>query len=87
MKNLLVTTDFSSNSKSAIKFAMQVASQTGAEIVFYHTIELLKPTSWSKEKNSKFEAAKKNEFTGKLEKFVLATGKGLYKDKKKFIKS
>ena len=52
MKNkatILVTTDLSSNSKAGIRFAIQLAAQTHSKLVFYRVIELLTPTSWSKE--------------------------------------
>jgi nucleotide-binding universal stress UspA family protein len=52
MKNkalILVTTDFSTNSKAGIRFAIQLAAQTQSKLVFYHVVELLTPTSWSKE--------------------------------------
>ena len=52
MKNkatILVTTDLSPNSKAGVRFAIQLAAQTQSKLVFYHVIELLTPTSWSKE--------------------------------------
>ncbi|MXO06716.1 universal stress protein [Flavobacterium sp. HBTb2-11-1] len=36
MKKILVTTDLSQNSKTAVRFAIQLASQTPYELVFYH---------------------------------------------------
>ncbi len=84
MNSLLVTTDFSANSASAIKFAMQVAKQAGHRLIFYHVIEVMQPTSWSRDKYAKFEASKKAEFNEKLRKFVLSAGKGLYKDESLF---
>jgi nucleotide-binding universal stress UspA family protein len=45
---LLVTTDFSSNSKAAIRFAHNLAKQSKKiEFVFYYAIHILKPTIWS----------------------------------------
>jgi nucleotide-binding universal stress UspA family protein len=46
---LLVTTDFSSNSKAGIRFAIQLAVQTGCHLVFYHVIDRLTPTMWTKD--------------------------------------
>jgi len=77
MKRILVTTDFSTNSTSAIRFAMQVSKQTGAELIFYHVIEIMKPTSWSRDKYAKFEVATIAENSEKLEKFVSSAGKNL----------
>lgn len=36
MKKIIVTTDFSNNSKAGIRFAIQLASQSPCELVFYH---------------------------------------------------
>jgi len=45
---LLVTTDFSANSKGAIRFAQTLSRQTGnVEVIFYHAIHIMKPTVWS----------------------------------------
>ena len=49
MTNILVTTDFSTNSKTAIRFALKLASQTPCKLTFFHVLELLTPTSWRKE--------------------------------------
>jgi nucleotide-binding universal stress UspA family protein len=57
MKNkatILVTTDLSTNSKAGIRFAIQLAAQTQSKLVFYHVVELLTPTSWSKEDAMRF---------------------------------
>lgn len=57
MKNkatILVTTDLSTHSKAGIRFAIQLAAQTQSKLVFYHVVELLTPTSWSKEDAMKF---------------------------------
>ncbi|MBC7745540.1 MAG: universal stress protein [Flavobacterium sp.] len=55
MDKLLVTTDFSANSKTAIRFAMQLASQSGCELVFFNAIEIMKPTSWSQDRYNKYK--------------------------------
>lgn len=36
MKRILVTTDFSANSKAGVRFAIQLALQTKCELVFYN---------------------------------------------------
>ncbi len=54
MKTILVTTDFSANSKAGIRFAIQLASQTPCKLIFYTTLELLSPTFWQKEKTLRF---------------------------------
>jgi nucleotide-binding universal stress UspA family protein len=47
MKKILVTTDLSSNSKSGMRFAIQLASQHDYELTFFHSYYVMKPTSWS----------------------------------------
>ncbi len=49
MTTILVTTDFSTNSKAGIRFAFQLAAQMPCNLVFYHALELLTPTAWRKE--------------------------------------
>lgn len=68
---LLVTTDFSANSKGAIRFAQNIAKQSkNVEVVFYHAIHIMKPTLWS---DVYFEGYKKEEIerlSALLEKFI-----------------
>lgn len=70
MKKILVTTDFSANSKSGIRFAMQLATQHGFELIFYHAVELLKPTSWSQDRYNKYAANEINRHENRLEQFI-----------------
>ena len=51
---ILVTTDFSTNSKAGIRFALQLAAQMPCKLVFYHIVELLTPTSWGKNETAQF---------------------------------
>jgi nucleotide-binding universal stress UspA family protein len=53
MKHIVVTTDFSANSKAGLRFAIQLAQQTKAKLSFFHCVEIMKPTGWS---NSRYEA-------------------------------
>lgn len=46
MKKILVTTDFSSSSRAALRFAIQLARQGTFEIIFYHAYSLLIPGVW-----------------------------------------
>jgi nucleotide-binding universal stress UspA family protein len=41
MKKIIVAIDFSPNSKKTIRFAIQLASQAKAEIVFLHVVEII----------------------------------------------
>ncbi len=54
MTTILVTTDFSTNSKKGIRFALQLAAQMPCKLIFYHALELLTPTAWRKEDAIKF---------------------------------
>lgn len=79
---LLVTTDFSVNSKGAIRFAQTLAKQSkNVEVVFYHAIHILKPTRWS---DVFFKAYKDEEIerlSAELKKFIYDT---VGKDKRVF---
>lgn len=44
---ILVPTDLSVNSKAGIRFALQLAQQSKSSLVFYHCLQLMKPTRWS----------------------------------------
>lgn len=71
MKKILVTTDFSTNSKAGIRFAIQLASQTKCELIFYNVLETLKSNAWivNNPKGKKAEHIIKQE---KLNKFITA---------------
>jgi nucleotide-binding universal stress UspA family protein len=71
---LLVTTDFSANSKGAIRFAQTIAKQNKQiEVIFFHAIHIIKPTKWS----DMFFLSYKNEeierLTIELRKFIHGT--------------
>jgi nucleotide-binding universal stress UspA family protein len=75
INKILVTTDLSSNSKAGIRFAIQLASQSRASLIFYHVIEIPKPTRWSDKKYETFTEEQILEAKGRLNPFV----KGVYK--------
>lgn len=68
---ILVTTDFSANSKGAIRFAQTLARQSNnVDVVFYHALHIMKPTRWS---NVFFNAYKDEELvrlSAELENFI-----------------
>lgn len=74
MKKILVTTDFSTNSKAGIRFAIQLASQTKCELIFYNVIETLKSNAWivNNPKGKKADHIIRQE---KLNKFIAAINK------------
>jgi nucleotide-binding universal stress UspA family protein len=88
---LLVTTDFSANSKGAIKFAQTLSSQTeNIEVIFYHAVHIMKPSLWS----DVFFKAYKNEeierITADLKKFVhniIGKNKGKFSDVKLVVEN
>lgn len=79
---LLVTTDYSANSKGAIRFAKTLAKQSKEiEVTFYHSVHFMKPTSWSDFYFKEYKQDETERLTSELKKFVYLT---LGKDKDKF---
>ncbi|QEK50587.1 universal stress protein [Pedobacter aquae] len=71
MIKILVTTDFSANSKAAIRFAIKFATQyPEVSLTFFHSYHILKPTSYSDAKFEAYEKAQKENISKRLEKFV-----------------
>lgn len=70
MRTILVTTDLSANSKAAICFAGQLQRQTGCNLVFYHVIEVMKPTSWSEARFESYTSQQNSARVTKLIAFV-----------------
>ena len=71
MKKILVTTDFSTHSKAGLRFAMQLATQTEVELVFFHCFQALIPTSVHREHIENMRREQIREQLENLEKFVL----------------
>jgi len=79
---LLVTTDFSPNSKGAIRFAQTLSRQTeNVEVIFYHAIHIMKPSRWSDAFFKRYKEEEIERLTAELKKFVYAT---MGKDEGKF---
>jgi nucleotide-binding universal stress UspA family protein len=70
---ILVPTDLSSNSAAGIRFAIKLASQTKGRLLFYHSIELMKPVSWSDEKYKAYAKEEVELAENSLVKFVNKT--------------
>lgn len=70
MKKILVTTDFSTNSKAALRFAIQLASQHSFALTFFHSYHLMRPTKWSDKVYESFENSESSKIKNKLNKFV-----------------
>lgn len=70
MKTLLVTTDLSANSKSAIKFAVQFAMQTNAQLIFYYVADVTKPTSWTDSHYANYQKEMSDRYRPQIQKIV-----------------
>ncbi len=72
MSKIIVTTDFSKNSKKAIRFALQYASQTNSELIFYTVVGLTIPpaNSWDLIYYDQLQKAKLKRNQERLEKFI-----------------
>lgn len=70
MKKILVTTDFSASSRSAIYFAIQLASQDSCSLTFFHSYHVLMPTSWNDKVFESFEKSEIFKIEKKLERLV-----------------
>lgn len=77
MKNIIVTTDFSTNSKAGLRFAIQLAERAKCHITFFHCIEVSKPTSWSEKKYEAYAKAEVEKHSDMLEEFVAGVYKAL----------
>lgn len=70
MERILVTTDFSVNSKRGMRFAIRWAAQAKAEVVYLHCFQALIPTTLHVSKMEEAIGEQKREWQQKLEKFV-----------------
>lgn len=67
---ILVTTDLSSNSRSGLRFAIQLASQCKAELTFFHSYFIMRPTAWDDNKYEMFVKKEAIKIQQKLDHFV-----------------
>lgn len=70
MTKILVTTDFSINSKAAIYFAIQLAKQAPVSITFFHSYHILRPTSFSEAKFEAYEKEQTDKIAVQLNDFI-----------------
>lgn len=70
MTKILVTTDFSVNSKKGVLFAMQLAKQTQCELIFYNVVKIFRPTIWDNVYYEEFEIKEITRSQKFLEKFI-----------------
>jgi nucleotide-binding universal stress UspA family protein len=67
---ILVTTDFSANSKKAILFAMQLSQQTHCELIFFNVVQIFMPTIWDNTYYFEFEGDELKRNQVELERFI-----------------
>lgn len=80
MNKILVPVDFSANSRKTIRFAIQLASQSKAEIIFFHLASVLAPTSdaiWDYAYYAQFQDVEMQRSKNQLLKLI----KEVYNDK------
>lgn len=77
MKKILVPTDFSPNSKSGIRFAIQWATQQNLELVFIHVLHIMTPTRWTQETSTKYIAGELETCRKRFSKFIEAIYKSM----------
>lgn len=79
---LLVTSDFSENSKGAIRFAVNLAKQSkNVEVVFYHAIHIMQPGAWNDAFFKGYKNEEINRISADLKKFIHSA---IGRDKAKF---
>lgn len=80
MKKILVTTDFSVNSKAGIKFAIQMSLQEKVKLTFFHSYYIMRPTSWADSKFVAYEKAEVAKLQTQLTNFVSSVYKSMKVD-------
>ncbi len=70
MKKILVTTDFSSASKSGIRYAIQLAAQGGFKLRFLYVSHFMRPSSWSQKEWDDYILRETTKMQKKLYTFV-----------------
>lgn len=74
---ILVTTDFSANSKAGLRFAVSLAKSNKAQLIFYHSYFLMKPTSWSEATYLQHVKNEEQKLLSRLNKFVATVCKSI----------
>ena len=70
MKKILVTSDFSDNSKAGIYFALQIASQEAVELTFFYSCNIIMHGSYSASDEVSFIEESLKNYKEKLQNFV-----------------
>lgn len=74
---ILVTTDFSPNSRAGVRFAIQLAAQSKQSLVFYHCMPYLRPTRWTDAQYQNYSMNEKKKVANTVQRFVLDIYKSL----------
>ncbi len=77
MKKILVTTDFSTNSKAAMRFAIQLSTQMDCELTFFHSFHITRPTSYSNNVYKSYEESETTKVKQKMANFINSVYKSL----------
>ncbi|WP_310556309.1 universal stress protein [Flavobacterium sp.] len=70
MDKIVVTTDFSANSKKGILFALQLATQTNCELIFYNVVTIFRPSIWDNVYYAQFEMDELKRSQILIDKFI-----------------
>lgn len=77
MEKILVTTDFSDNSKAGMRFSIRLAMQYKFQLTFFHVYNITPPTAWSNSKQAGYEQAEIKKIRHKLDAFVKKIYQGM----------
>lgn len=70
VEKILVTTDFSDDSKSGLRFAIQLAAQNACQLTFLNVHHLQTPSAWDAVRMDEYEDEQKELIHNKLVRFV-----------------
>lgn len=77
MEKILVTTDQSANSRSAIRFAIKMAKARKAELLILHVYHLIKPFKWSESAFAEYKEKFNKQTTDELTRFIAQVYKSI----------
>ncbi|MBS1914723.1 MAG: universal stress protein [Bacteroidetes bacterium] len=84
MLKILVPTDFSSNSKKGLKFAMQWSAQQNAELIFMYVLYVPRLPQWTDKEYLQYTETEEIYWTKRLQKFVRSVYRYIKSEPKQF---
>lgn len=84
MERVLVTTDLSTSSKAALRFAINLTKQRKVSLIFIHVHQVLRATTWSDAKYHHYLKADKDNLMKELTTFVSEVYKSMKVQKAKY---